>query len=150
MPAPDGFSWIDRPHLAGMAQPASPDALHWLREHGIQLLITLSEEPLRRDWVNDAGLFAMHVPVVDLTAPTQKQLDLCVAAIDKAVGQNLGVGVHCGAGLGRTGTILAAYLVAKNMSAREALQKIRRLRPGSVETPEQEEALVEFARRRHV
>ncbi len=147
MPAPDEFSWVEKPLLAGMARPAALDELHWLRDQGIQLLISLTEEPLRRDWVNDAGLFNMHVPVDDLHAPSQKQIDLCLSAIAKARTKQFGVGVHCGAGLGRTGTLLACYLVTQDMPAADALARIRRLRPGSVETPEQEEAIEEFARR---
>jgi atypical dual specificity phosphatase len=147
MPAPNEFSWIEKPLLAGMARPAGLEELLWLREQGIQLLLSLCEMPLRRDWVNEAGLFAMHVPVEDMHPPTQKQIDLCLSAIDKARTQNFGVGIHCGAGLGRTGTIIACFFVARDMPPREALARVRRLRPGSVETPEQEEAIAEFARR---
>jgi atypical dual specificity phosphatase len=147
MPAPNEFSWIEKPLLAGMARPAGLEELLWLREQGIQLLLSLCEMPLRRDWVNEAGLFAMHVPVEDMHPPTQKQIDLCLSAIDKARTQNFGVGIHCGAGLGRTGTIIACFFVARDMPSREALARVRRLRPGSVETPEQEEAIAEFARR---
>jgi atypical dual specificity phosphatase len=147
MPPPNEFSWIDKPLLAGMARPGAVDELVWLREQGIQLLISLTEDPLRRDWVNDAGLFAMHVPVVDLYPPAPKQIDLCLSAIAKARAKQFGVGVHCGAGLGRTGTLLACYLVTQEQSAPDAVARIRRLRPGSIETPEQEEAVVEFARR---
>src|SRR5204862_463400 len=86
-------------------------ALRRLRRQGIQLLLTLSEEPLRRDWVNDAGLLVLHVPVEDMEAPTQAQLDHCVSAIRRARAQGLGVAVHCAAGLGRTGSVLAAYFV---------------------------------------
>ena len=147
MPAPNEFSWIDKPFIAGMARPGALDELRWLREQGIQLLLSLTEEPLRRDWINEAGLFAMHVPVEDLHPPSPKQIDLCLSAIAKARDQSLGVGVHCGAGLGRTGTILACYLVTQNQTARDAIARMRRLRPGSIETPEQEEAVEEFARR---
>lgn len=148
MPAPDEFSWVEKPVLAGFARPAAFEELTWLREQGIQLLLSLSEAPVRRDWVNDAGLFSMHIPIEDMHAPSQKQLDLCLSAIEKARSNQMGVGVHCGAGLGRTGTVLACYLITKNMSARDAIAQIRKLRPGSVETPEQEEAITEFARRR--
>jgi atypical dual specificity phosphatase len=147
MPPPDEFSWIEKPLLAGMARPGALDELLWLRDQGIQLLVSLTESPLRRDWVNDAGLFSMHVPVEDLHAPSQKQIELCLSAILKARTNQFGVGVHCGAGLGRTGTILACYLVTQNTSARDAIAQVRQLRPGSIETPEQEEAIEEFARR---
>ena len=148
MSSPNGFTWVDKPHLAAMARPSDADDLVWLRKQGIELLIALTEERPRRDWVNDAGLLVMHVPVEDMDAPTQGQLDRCVSAIERANAHGMGVGVHCGAGLGRTGVVLAAYFVAKGMSAQNAIGKVRRLRPGSVETDEQAEAVVEFARRR--
>ena len=88
----------------------------------------------------------MHVPVVDLYPPAPKQIDLCLSAIAKARAKQFGVGVHCGAGLGRTGTLLACYLVTQDQSAHDAVARIRRLRPGSIETPEQEAAVEEFAR----
>ena len=148
MSTPNGFTWIDKPHLAAMARPGSPDDLSWLRQQGIELLISLTEERPRRDWVNDAGLLVMHVPVEDMEAPTQEQLDRCVSAIERASQGGIGVVVHCGAGLGRTGVVLAVYFVAQGTSAQNAIGKVRRLRPGSIETDEQADAVVEFARRR--
>jgi atypical dual specificity phosphatase len=148
MDTPDGFSWVDKPLLAGMSRPESVEEYHWLRQQGIQLLVSLSEEPPRRDWINEAGLFLVHVPVDDFTAPTQDQLDQCLTTIERAHEKKWGVGVHCRAGLGRTGTVLACYFVAKNMSPANAMARVRRLRPGSIENEDQEDAVVEFARRR--
>jgi atypical dual specificity phosphatase len=148
MPPPAGFSWIDKPLLAGMGAPHSAEDLAWLREHGIELLISLTEDPPRRNWINEAGLMLLHVPVEDLTPPTQQQLDHIVAAVKKANHHNLGVGIHCGAGLGRTGTVLACCLVAGGLNAKNAIARIRRLRPNSIETTDQERAVVEFAERR--
>jgi atypical dual specificity phosphatase len=71
-----------------------------------------------------------------------------VSAVLRATEKGMGVAVHCGAGLGRTGVVLAGYFVAKGMSASNAIAKVRKLRPGSVETDEQAEAVAEFARRR--
>lgn len=145
--APDGFSWIDKPHLAALAFPQDREELHWLRRQGIQLLISLTEEPPRREWINDAGLLLLHVPVEDFHPPSQRQIDLCISAIAKAQEQAMGAAVHCRAGLGRTGTILACWLVAQGKKAQEAISLIRKLRPGSVETSEQVEAIEDFARR---
>jgi protein-tyrosine phosphatase len=49
------------------------------------------------------------------------------------------------AGYGRTGTVLAAYLVAKGAEPEEAIDRVRRARPGSIETVEQEHAVHLFA-----
>lgn len=58
------------------------------------------------------------------------------------------VAVHCMLGHGRTGTMLACYLVkTQKMSGSDAIREIRRLRPGSIETREQEQAVMEFHRR---
>jgi atypical dual specificity phosphatase len=148
MSEPSGFSWIEKPLLAAMAQPEDLSELRWLRKQGIQILLSLTEEAPRRDWINEAGLMVVHVPIIDMEAPTQEELDRCMSAIAKAQGRDLGVGIHCGAGLGRTGTVLAAYFVTKGLTAKNAMARIRRLRPGSIETEEQAEAVVEFARRR--
>ncbi|NWU18721.1 DUS23 phosphatase, partial [Cephalopterus ornatus] len=48
-------------------------------------------------------------------------------------------------GHGRTGTLLGCYLgTARGLSGAEAVREIRRLRPGSIETPEQEQAVMSF------
>jgi atypical dual specificity phosphatase len=145
---PANYSWVDRPLLAALGRPRDADELSWLRQQGIQVLISLTEDPLRRDWVNEAGLMALHVPVEDMEPPSQEQLDRCLSAIAKAHEQNIAVGVHCGAGMGRTGVVLACYFVTKGMDAQNAIAKVRRIRPGSIETDEQVDAVSTFARRR--
>jgi atypical dual specificity phosphatase len=147
MAAPQGFSWIDKPRLAAMARPSSPEEMVWLRQQGIELLLSLTEDRPRRDWTDEAGLLVFHEPLEDMEPPTQEQLDRCVSVLTKAVARSMGVAVHCGAGLGRTGSVLAAYFVTKGLTAANAVARIRRLRPSSVETEEQVEAIERFARR---
>ena len=55
--------------------------------------------------------------------------------------------VHCGAGLGRSGTVAAAFLVREGMEPGAAIERVRALRPFSVETEEQETAVEAYARR---
>jgi len=147
MSQPSGFSWIEKPLLAALARPEGPEEMEWLRTHGIELLLSLTEDPPRRDWLNDAGLLLFHVPVLDMEAPTQEQLERCVSAINRAHERNMAVAVHCGAGLGRTGVVLAVYLVSKGFTASNAIARVRRLRPGSIETAEQAMAVNEYAAR---
>lgn len=56
--------------------------------------------------------------------------------------------IHCRAGWGRTGTILAIYLMEfYDKTAREAIQEVRNLRPWSIETTEQEMAVLNYNKR---
>ena len=144
---PPGFTWVDKPHLAALALPESGADLTWLRRNGIDVLVSLTEDPVRREWVNEAGLMVVSVPVPDMEPPTDRQLDHLLDTIKRANTAKMGVAVHCGAGLGRTGTVLAAYFVAQGLAPKDAVAKVRDLRPGSVETADQERAIEAFARR---
>jgi atypical dual specificity phosphatase len=147
MSEPNGFSWVEKPLLAALARPENAEELAWLRQQGIDLLISLTEDPPRRDWVDDAGLLLFHVPMIDMEPPAHKDLDRCVSAIERAHDRKLGVAIHCGAGLGRTGVVLAAYFIHKGLTAKNAIARVRRLRAGSIETDEQEQAVEDYARR---
>jgi atypical dual specificity phosphatase len=146
MPSNLYFTWIEKPLLGALARPRNQEDLSWLRGEGIQLLLSLTEEPPPRNWINEAGLLSFHVPIVDMTAPTQEQLEVCVSSIARAHAGNMAVGVHCAAGLGRTGTVVAAWLTSRGVPPAEAIDRVRLLRPGSVETDEQVEAVMEYAR----
>jgi atypical dual specificity phosphatase len=91
---------------------------------------------------------ALHLPVVDFTAPSPEQLEQGVATIVQARAAGQRVAVHCGGGLGRTGTLLACYLVQQGMEAEAAVDRVRAVRPGSVETAEQVTAVCAYAERR--
>ena len=148
MSQPPGFSWIEKPLLAAMSRPEGVEDLEWLRKQGIELLLSLTEDPPRRDWVNSAGLMLVHEPMIDMAAPDQEQLERCVAVILKAHGRKMGVAIHCAAGLGRTGVVVACFFIDKGLNAKNAIARVRRLRPGSIETEEQEDAVDEFYRRK--
>ena len=144
---PPSFTWVDPPHLAALAFPDAAD-LAWLRRNGIDLLLSLTEDPPFRRYVNDAGLMTVHIPVPDLSAPSARQLDLAVDTLTRAKATGLGVAVHCAAGKGRTGTILAAFWVSQGLTAAAAVRRVREQRPGSVETADQERAVADFEKRK--
>ena len=55
--------------------------------------------------------------------------------------------MHCRMGMGKTGSMLACYLAkCKKLNAEEAIQEIRKLRPGSIETEDQEKVVTEFVK----
>ena len=142
------FSWVIPDRLAGMPRPgrdAPVDAdAAFLAAQGVTLVVTLTEEPLPAQPFASRGIALRHLPVRDFTAPTADQLAAFVAEASAVIETGGRAAVHCAYGMGRTGTFLAAYLVHTGSSAREAIAEVRRLRPGSIETAEQEAAVAAF------
>ena len=57
--------------------------------------------------------------------------------VDAALARGDRVLVHCAAGLGRTGMLVAKLLVLHGVSAEEAITQVRSARPGTIETEAQ-------------
>ncbi len=92
------------------------------------------------------GFEYVFIPVKDFAAPKLEDIVRFVAFIRGMLGQNKPVVVCCGAGIGRTGTMLAAYLVGLCMSPEEALMEVEDKRGIGVESDAQREAVYEYAR----
>ncbi|AIF69672.1 hypothetical protein PAP_06375 [Palaeococcus pacificus DY20341] len=91
------------------------------------------------------GVEVLYAPIEDFTAPTLDELSGIVKWIDAMVKKDKKVLIHCLGGSGRSGTVAVAYLMySQGLSLREALVKVRMLKPSAVETEEQMEVLKEF------
>ncbi len=134
------FSWLVRDRVAGMARPRAANS-PWLREQGVRAVLSLTERA--PDGLEEFE--TLHLPILDMTAPSLDELTRGVAFLMAVVARGEAVVVHCTAGMGRTGTLLAAYLVAGGLSPDTAIEHVRTLRPGSIETPDQEQAILDFA-----
>ncbi len=142
---PMNVSRIDD-RLYGSARPMSKKEVDSLvREKGVKAILSLTEAPLNKEWL--AGLSSYRdIPIKNHAAPTLQELDESVNFILENNQKGFVTVVHCAAGKGRTGTVLAAYLCAtQQMSAEKAIETIRSKRPGSVEKNSgQEEAVKKY------
>ncbi len=144
MVLPRNFSWLIESKLAGCARPGSEAELNGLRSEGVRAIISLTGTPLYPEPINRLGFAYLHSHISG--APSLVQLHEIIRFIEKQNAQSKPVVVHCAEGMGRTGTVLAAYLVRKGMSADNAISKVREKRPGSIQNLEQENAIRMFER----
>lgn len=121
------------------------------------LVVLLEEEEMRRiglaglrQHATRAGLEVFWLPIPDGTAPTD--LDSTAAIVDGILERLASGGtvvVHCHGGIGRSGSITAACLVASGADPASALQIVRAERPGAATAPGQEEFVRAFAAEWH-
>lgn len=137
---PTNFSWLIDNKLAGSGMPTTIAEITWVQKQGVKSIVTMTEEPLPESWIKDVKY--LHVPTEDLSAPDIEQIDQAVEFIHERLQSEEPVMVHCAAGIGRTGTILACYLVKYHkLSAKDAIEKVRKERPGSIQSESQEIAI---------
>jgi atypical dual specificity phosphatase len=151
------FYWLEENRLAGCSRPGTRPGRHaadaddlaadlaLLRARGIGAILTLTETPLPESGLAEAALDMLHLPVADFGPPTTAQFLDALRFIDRHRAEGTPVAVHCLAGQGRTGSILAATLIRDGATAGEAISAVRAVCPGAVETPPQVEALHRFA-----
>ncbi len=145
---PRGFHWLLPGVLAGTPEPGMMHDLEYdlslLRTAGITLLVTLTETPLDDEVLEAQGIKSLFFPIVDMHAPSQRAAyDLC-GLIELQIQRGERIAFHCKAGLGRTGTLLCAYLIWKGEAAQAALERARRVEPAWVQSREQEKFLQDF------
>jgi atypical dual specificity phosphatase len=141
---PYDFDWIIDDQVGAMSLP-EPEDLDRLRESGVTLLVSLLHHVPPAEEVRRAGMRLVRLPIHDFSAPSEEQIRDFVAEVRAELHRGGKVAVHCVGGLGRTGTMIAAYLVSEGMTARQAIDYVRARRPGAIESHEQEDAIYAWA-----
>lgn len=142
---PGGFAWLVPGRLAGTPWPGVVHDmdldLQALRRCGVTMLITLTEKDFPQEPLQRNGLKNLHLPVYDHESPTVAQIQMLLARMSAAMRRGEVLAVHCLAGLGRTGTVLAAWLVREGLTGEEALRRVRLIDAQYVQSQAQEALL---------
>lgn len=142
---PRGFAWVVAGKLAGTPLPGVVNDididLQALKRCGITVLVSLTEQDIDQVALARNGMRNVYLPVHDREPPTVSQLQMLMLKMKRLLLDGEVLAVHCLAGLGRTGTVLAAWLVFEGITAQEALRRVREIEPQYVQSEQQENAL---------
>jgi protein-tyrosine phosphatase len=91
-----------------------------------------------------------HLPIVDVSIPDEQfeqEWDIAGEELRSILRRGLDVLVHCRGGLGRAGRIAARLLIELGMEPTKAIARVRAVRPGAIETRDQEQFVLDIVQR---
>src|SRR6266481_4518254 len=132
--------WVIPGALAGMPMPfihserrlnmgggltAYDDELLALYTAGVRAVVCLLNIPSDAAVYESAGFAFKCLPIPDGGTPTMEQAQDFITFVEHQLADHHPVAVHCEAGLGRTGTMLATYFISRGESAAAAIGRVR-------------------------
>ncbi|BFH73650.1 dual specificity protein phosphatase family protein [Sulfurisphaera javensis] len=143
--------WVRRGIIGGSPIPYTEDEIDEWKKNGVKRVLVLPEEwEIEEAWgssvyyftlLKEKGFEFLHIPIPDGYPPTFDQM----LEIFKWLKKDNGNLVHCVGGIGRTGTVIAAYLILEeDLDSGEAIEEVRNHRPGAVQTYEQQLFLLQL------
>ena len=139
----DNFGWLEGGRIGGCSLPTSPEQVQWLHGQGIRAVVTL--HPVRLDVqeeIERLGMAHKILLVEDMGVPDDGQIEEFLEFVERHLKQGNPCVVHCYAGIGRTGTMLALYLVSRGVDSDGAIDRL-----GGLQSDAQKALIHDYASR---
>ena len=120
--------WLLPEKLAGMSRPQLED-LPELKKAGIEGIVSVMDEPSGIKEYQEECFQALWLPITGGKLPTVEQVKQFANFAESIIEDDRAVVVHCTSGNRRTGTLLAAYLIAKGENPQQAIALVQKARP---------------------
>eukprot|EP00831_Metopus_contortus_P015317 TRINITY_DN16364_c0_g1_i1.p2 TRINITY_DN16364_c0_g1~~TRINITY_DN16364_c0_g1_i1.p2 ORF type:complete len:357 (-),score=89.10 TRINITY_DN16364_c0_g1_i1:399-1469(-) len=121
-------TWVTDQLGVGQA-PMSYPQLEAIRAQGVDAILNLCGEFCDlHDIEKDAGFEVRYLPLEDEEAPELIELEKTLAWLDEAIYLGKKVLIHCRHGIGRTGTVLNAYLLRRGLGHKLAGRALKKLK----------------------
>ena len=121
---PTNFNWVIEKQIAASGIPQSKKDISFI------LVLTTT---FPNAFLNNSSLKIKHLSLIDHSIPSIDKIIEALDFIQTSIDSNFAILIHCRAGKGRTGTILASYFVNSGWDVQKSIKHIRKLRPGSIE-----------------
>lgn len=147
-----GLRWIVRGRIGGMHKPGLigdlAGDLEAITALGVDHLVTLTELPLEDAPNVGRPLRIIHFPIDDMAAPEPMSCATILSSLGNAYDAGANIVFHCRGGLGRTGLMLACFLIAhRDMPGEQAIEHVRKVNPNYIQSDAQLDFVMDFARR---
>ncbi|GAA5829948.1 hypothetical protein JCM11251_007944 [Rhodosporidiobolus azoricus] len=137
-PVEAGYSASGAQGKGGKISRSFRNVLEEFETKGVKVVVRLNKKLYSPSHFTDRGIEHVEMYFDDGTNPTMEIVRDFIDLSERVLESGGGVAVHCKAGLGRTGTLIGAYLIYKHgFTADEAIGFMRLMRPGSCVGPQQ-------------
>jgi len=139
---------VKKDELYGSELPRTLTDFQTLKDLGIKIIVSLTEEIREYNQEPEIqSMFEWHeILIVDYNVPSDEQVKEFFALLEKSREEKKPVMIHCYAGCGRTGLMLALAerFVYGTEDGQEAIANIRKVRSCAVENEQQQAFVINY------
>lgn len=122
------ISWVTD-HIAVGGAPLSYEQLKRIKAEGVNAILNLCAEYCDLQGIEqDYGFEVHYLPIDDEAIPSIANLERAMRWMDEAISRDKRVLVHCRLGIGRTGTVIYAYLASRGLAGKLQDKALKNLR----------------------